>query len=180
MAVPPLRPSSSAWNLATAPKHSTMTWRCRRRPGGARGRRSTPPPTGYDDRVRTRPPWRSGFAYLDDRELLRVPEGIGGAELARRAGRQAEQFGAELMFLRGARQPTQGTDKPRDAARRRRRGDRIGRGCRDRDGWRRLEIEGVDELLGRGVYYGAGRSEAPDAPARASPWSAPATPQGRL
>jgi thioredoxin reductase (NADPH) len=29
------------------------------------------------------------------------PEGIGGAELARRAGRQAEQFGAELMILSG-------------------------------------------------------------------------------
>ena len=26
--------------------------------------------------------------------------------------------------------------------------------------WRRLEVEGIDELLGRGVYYGAGRSEA--------------------
>jgi thioredoxin reductase (NADPH) len=26
--------------------------------------------------------------------------------------------------------------------------------------WRRLDAEGVDELLGRGVYYGAGRSEA--------------------
>ncbi len=26
--------------------------------------------------------------------------------------------------------------------------------------WRRLEVEGVEELLGRGVYYGAGRSEA--------------------
>jgi thioredoxin reductase (NADPH) len=26
--------------------------------------------------------------------------------------------------------------------------------------WRRLEVAGVDELLGRGVYYGAGRSEA--------------------
>ena len=29
------------------------------------------------------------------------PEGIGGAELARRAGRQAESFGAELIFMRG-------------------------------------------------------------------------------
>ena len=29
------------------------------------------------------------------------PEGIGGAELARLAGRQAERFGAELMLLRG-------------------------------------------------------------------------------
>jgi thioredoxin reductase (NADPH) len=26
--------------------------------------------------------------------------------------------------------------------------------------WRRLEVDGVEELLGRGVYYGAGRSEA--------------------
>jgi thioredoxin reductase (NADPH) len=26
--------------------------------------------------------------------------------------------------------------------------------------WRRLELDGVDELLDRGVYYGAGRSEA--------------------
>jgi thioredoxin reductase (NADPH) len=26
--------------------------------------------------------------------------------------------------------------------------------------WRRLEVDGVDDLLGRGVYYGAGRSEA--------------------
>jgi thioredoxin reductase (NADPH) len=26
--------------------------------------------------------------------------------------------------------------------------------------WRRLEADGVEELLGRGVYYGAGRSEA--------------------
>ena len=27
-------------------------------------------------------------------------------------------------------------------------------------GWRRLEVDGMDELLGRGIYYGAGRSEA--------------------
>ena len=26
--------------------------------------------------------------------------------------------------------------------------------------WRRMEVPGVDELVGRGVYYGAGRSEA--------------------
>src|SRR4030095_5087222 len=29
------------------------------------------------------------------------PEGIGGAELARKAGRQAEKFGAEIMVMRG-------------------------------------------------------------------------------
>ena len=27
--------------------------------------------------------------------------------------------------------------------------------------WRRLDVPGIDELLDRGVYYGAGRSEAP-------------------
>ena len=31
------------------------------------------------------------------------PDGIGGAELARQAGRQAERFGAELMLMRGIR-----------------------------------------------------------------------------
>jgi thioredoxin reductase (NADPH) len=93
--------------------------------------------------------------------FLGFPDGIGGAELARRAGRQAERFGAELMLMSGVE------------------GSRL-----DHDGemaivygggnevtaavtigapgmvWRRLDVEGVEELLGRGVYYGAGRSEA--------------------
>jgi thioredoxin reductase (NADPH) len=89
------------------------------------------------------------------------PDGIGGAELARLAGRQAERFGAELVLLRGVV------------------GGEVVHGRRPRfvlDGgvevsadvavaapgmeWRRLDADGVDELLGRGVYYGAGRSEA--------------------
>jgi thioredoxin reductase (NADPH) len=89
------------------------------------------------------------------------PEGIAGAHLARLAARQAQQFGAELMLMRG-----------------------VTRGWREDTGrkhfeapggihvsadvavaspgmeWRRLEVRGVDELLERGVYYGAGRSEA--------------------
>jgi thioredoxin reductase (NADPH) len=28
--------------------------------------------------------------------------------------------------------------------------------------WRRLDLDGIDELLGHGVYYGAGLSEAPE------------------
>jgi thioredoxin reductase (NADPH) len=88
------------------------------------------------------------------------PEGIGGAELARRAGRQAERFGAEVMVLRGA------LGSRLD-------GERV---VMRLDGglevyasvvvaatgmdWRRLDLEGLDDLLGRGVYYGAGRSEA--------------------
>jgi thioredoxin reductase (NADPH) len=88
------------------------------------------------------------------------PDGIGGAELARLAGRQAERFGAELVLLRHIE-----------------RGD-VGNGAflLELEGgheveaplmiaatgmeWRRLEAEGVEELLGCGVYYGAGRSEA--------------------
>ena len=90
------------------------------------------------------------------------PDGIGGAELARLAGRQAERFGAEVMVLRGVLGSHLNGPHERVEL--------------DLDGgivisaaavlaatgmdWRRLEVEGVDELLGRGVYYGAGRSEA--------------------
>ena len=89
------------------------------------------------------------------------PEGIGGAELARLAGRQAERFGAELVGMRGI---VGGTADPQGGFR------------ASVDGgyelhahaliaapgmvWRRLDVPGVDELVGRGVYYGAGRSEA--------------------
>jgi thioredoxin reductase (NADPH) len=90
------------------------------------------------------------------------PEGIGGAELARRAGRQAERFGAEVMVLRGVR------GSRIDAG-----GDTVELLLDDGSAvtasvvlaatgmdWRRLELDGIDELLGHGVYYGAGRSEA--------------------
>ena len=89
------------------------------------------------------------------------PDGIGGAELARLAGRQAERFGAELILLRGVVGSTPGTagapsllldggyEVTADAV--------IAANGME---WRRLEVEGMAELLGRGVYYGAGRSEA--------------------
>lgn len=89
------------------------------------------------------------------------PGGIGGAELARLAGRQAEGFGAHLSFLR----PVVRSDRTDD--------DRfeleLEGGYKVRAPvviaapgmeWRRLEAEGFEELLGRGAYYGAGRSEA--------------------
>jgi thioredoxin reductase (NADPH) len=90
------------------------------------------------------------------------PEGIGGAELARLAGRQAEGFGAELLLMRavtGSRM--NGHDEPV--------------GLLVDDGseitasvtlaapgidWARLDLDGIDDLVGDGVYYGAGRSEA--------------------
>jgi thioredoxin reductase (NADPH) len=89
------------------------------------------------------------------------PGGIGGAELARLAGRQAESFGAELLLLSGVTGSRWGSS---------------GQFVVEIEGgyeiqaraaiaapgmvWRRLEVEGVEELLERGVYYGAGRSEA--------------------
>ena len=89
------------------------------------------------------------------------PDGIGGAELARRAGRQAERFGAELLLLHGVE-----SGRLTDAD-----GVRLGLAggaavtatvaiAAPGMEWRRLDVPGIDELRGRGVYYGAGRSEA--------------------
>jgi thioredoxin reductase (NADPH) len=90
------------------------------------------------------------------------PDGIGGAELARLAGRQAERFGAELMVLRGVQgSRLKGHDEPVELT--------LDDGSEITASvvlaatgmdWRRLELAGIDELLGHGVYYGAGRSEA--------------------
>jgi len=88
------------------------------------------------------------------------PDGIGGAELARLAGRQAERFGAELVLMRGVTRSSHddGCFKLE-----------VGEGhwieaplaiVAPGMEWRRLDAGGVHELLGRGVYYGAGRSEA--------------------
>ena len=88
------------------------------------------------------------------------PDGIGGAELARLAGRQAERFGAELVFLRGVT----GSELLADGVKLRLEGgyDVEARVVVAAPGmvWRRLAVDGVEELLERGVYYGAGRSEA--------------------
>jgi len=88
-------------------------------------------------------------------------EGIGGAELARLAGRQAERFGAELLILNGIvgsrfvpGEPTLGKLSSGDEVT----ADIVLVACGMV--WRRLELDGVSELLGHGVYYGAGRSEA--------------------
>ena len=90
------------------------------------------------------------------------PEGIGGAELARLAGRQAERFGAELLLLRGVRgSRLKRHDEPveliLDDASKVTASVVLAATGMD---WRRLDLDGVDELLGHGVYYGAGRSEA--------------------
>jgi thioredoxin reductase (NADPH) len=88
------------------------------------------------------------------------PDGIGGAQLARMAGRQAEGFGAELVFLDAVAGHEAEGDRMRlhSVAGHTFTADVV-MASPGMD-WRRLDIPGVDELLGRGVYYGAGRSEA--------------------
>ncbi len=93
--------------------------------------------------------------------FIGFPDGIGGAELARLAGRQAEKFGAELLLLGGVtghRREPGGTFALALAG-----GFEVeARALIAAPGmeWRRLEVDGLEDLLGRGVYYGAGRSEA--------------------
>jgi thioredoxin reductase (NADPH) len=90
------------------------------------------------------------------------PDGIGGAELARLAGRQAERFGAELMVLRGVQgSRLKGHDELVELTLED--GSEITASvvlAATGMDWRRLDLAGIDELLGHGVYYGAGRSEA--------------------
>ncbi len=106
------------------------------------------------------PGGQASFASLIE-NFFGFPDGIGGAELARRAGRQAERFGAELLILNGVvRSRIAPPDAPRLTVAS---GDELRAAivlAAPGMEWRRLEVEGIDELLGRGVYYGAGRSEA--------------------
>ena len=91
---------------------------------------------------------------------LGFPQGISGSELATWATAQARRFGAEVLLARRLADIT---------------GDGSGYVAHLSDGtavrsramlvasgvdWRRLEVSGIDELLGSGVYYGAGPSEA--------------------
>jgi thioredoxin reductase (NADPH) len=91
---------------------------------------------------------------------LGFPQGISGSELATRATAQARRFGAEILLARRLALIT--SDGPGYAAHLsdgtavRSRAMLVASGV----DWRRLEVPGMDELLGSGVYYGAGPSEA--------------------
>jgi thioredoxin reductase (NADPH) len=92
---------------------------------------------------------------------LGFPSGISGDELSEKALRQAEYFGTEIVLTREVQnlEPIEGG------------------WCVELDGgervstrtvvlatgvdWRRLEADGVERLMGRGVLYGASRTEAP-------------------
>jgi len=93
---------------------------------------------------------------------LGFPDGLPGAMLAERARLQAAKFGAELLLMRrgvlGVFTDDGITATLED-------GTRINAHtniCATGIGWRRLNVPGEDALLGCGVYYGAGTSEAPN------------------
>ena len=89
---------------------------------------------------------------------LGFPTGVSGEELARRALQQASRLGAEIMVTRNA----VGLDAVGKVVKLdggepvRARSIILATGV----SWRRVATEGFDRLLGKGVYYGASRSEA--------------------
>ncbi|MCU1313912.1 MAG: cyclic nucleotide-regulated FAD-dependent pyridine nucleotide-disulfide oxidoreductase, partial [Acidobacteriaceae bacterium] len=92
---------------------------------------------------------------------LGFPNGISGEELGARAVKQAARFGAEMVMTRKVV-----TIEPMSDGY-----------CVELDGgsrvqtktailatgvdWRKLKIEGIDRLQGKGVVYGASRMDAP-------------------
>ncbi len=89
---------------------------------------------------------------------LGFPSGVSGAELASRALRQAKRFGAEILVTRSvARIDPKTRQVYLD-------GDDVVRArtviLATGVTWRRLAINGFDRLIGKGIYYGAARSEA--------------------
>ena len=89
---------------------------------------------------------------------LGFPSGISGSELASRAHRQAKRLGAEILVARKivridpqARHIVLDNDEILQA-----RTVIIASGV----SWRRLAADGFDRLLGKGIFYGAARSEA--------------------
>jgi thioredoxin reductase (NADPH) len=91
---------------------------------------------------------------------LGFPSGVSGDELSKRALQQARRLGAEILVTRsitGIDPETRtvhldGVDELR------------GRTIILATGvtWRHLATPGIDRLIGKGVYYGASRSEAPN------------------
>jgi thioredoxin reductase (NADPH) len=91
---------------------------------------------------------------------LGFPAGVSGDELASRALQQARRLGAEILVTR--------TITRVDASNRHLhldggdvlRAKTIVLACGV--SWRRLSVDGFDRLVGKGVFYGAARSEAPN------------------
>jgi thioredoxin reductase (NADPH) len=91
---------------------------------------------------------------------LGFPQGISGAELAERAREQAFRFGAEILLhrtgVRGEFLAGRGIGYLDDGTKIIARASVCATGVE----YRRLNLPNEDRLLGAGVYYGAGASEA--------------------
>jgi thioredoxin reductase (NADPH) len=89
---------------------------------------------------------------------LGFPSGVSGDELASRALQQARRLGAEILVTRSVSRIDPATREAwldgGDVVRART--VILATGVT----WRRLAIEGFDRLIGKGIYYGAARSEA--------------------
>jgi thioredoxin reductase (NADPH) len=92
---------------------------------------------------------------------LGFPAGVSGAELASRALQQGRRLGAEILVTRSVTRIDPATRHVHldggDVIRAR----TIVLACGV--AWRQLSIEGFDRLAGKGISYGAARSEAPNA-----------------
>jgi thioredoxin reductase (NADPH) len=91
---------------------------------------------------------------------LGFPTGVSGDDLAHRALEQARRFGAEVVVTRNVEALAIDDDcrilTLDGGARVRARAVVLATGV----AWRRLDVAGVDRFVGRGVYYGAARTEA--------------------
>jgi thioredoxin reductase (NADPH) len=91
---------------------------------------------------------------------LGFPSGVSGDELSSRALQQARRLGAEILVTRSITRIDAATHEVHldggDVLRAR----AIILACGV--AWRQLAVEGFDRLAGRGVFYGAARSEAPN------------------
>ena len=89
---------------------------------------------------------------------LGFPSGISGDELASRALRQARRLGAEVLITRQIRhiEPVARMVSLDGGEVLRARTIVLATGV----SWRRVDISGFDRLIGKGIYYGAARSEA--------------------
>jgi thioredoxin reductase (NADPH) len=91
---------------------------------------------------------------------LGFPGGVSGGDLANRALLQAKRFGSEILVTRSATAIECDGDRRivrlDDDAAIPTRAVVLATGVT----WRRLAAEGVEPLIGRGIYYGAARTEA--------------------
>jgi len=90
---------------------------------------------------------------------LGFPSGVSGAELAKKALDQARRLGAEILVTRSITRIDAATRHVYldggDVLRTR----TIILGCGV--AWRQLDVDGFEQLAGKGIFYGAARSDAP-------------------